>query len=674
MSPLDDALAAAHLWELSELVDEAVITTDAQGVITGMNSAAERLFERPMASALGRSIAEIYTVEAVDDEDELQARLKENGVIRHFGTSARRADGSCLPVFVSARQVRTADGSIAGTVRCLIAANRNEPVDRAARRLSAIVESSDDAIVSKDLNGTVMTWNTAAQRMFGYTPEEIVGRSIRLIIPSERQPEEDYVLNCIRSGRSVEHFDTVRVRKDGTLVPISLTVSPIRDQFGRVIGASKIARDISDRRRIELERDQSLAAARESATLTEKLNRVGSVVASTLDRHSVVQEVTNAATELTGAEFGAFFYNVSTEGGEGYTLSAIAGVPREAFSRFPMPGNTAVFRPTSVAEGVVRSDDITMDPGYGHNAPYHGVAAGHLPVRSYLAVPVKAASGEILGGLIFGHSQSGRFSEAHERLAVGIGNWASIALENARLYVGLQHANQLKDEFLATLSHELRTPLNAILGYASMLRRGAVPPERRQHALDTVERNASALAQIVSDVLDISRIVSGKMQLQLRPVDLHDISDAAVATMAPAAEAKGVTLDVAAAHVIVRADGDRLQQVLWNLLSNAVKFTPPGGRVTVRVVREEGRAIMSVADTGIGIPGWFLPHVFERFRQAEIGPRRERGGLGLGLSISRQLIELHGGTIDAASDGVGTGATFILTLPIAQDSDSQTLP
>jgi signal transduction histidine kinase len=291
----------------------------------------------------------------------------------------------------------------------------------------------------------------------------------------------------------------------------------------------------------------------------------------------------------------------------------------------------------------------------------------HPPIRSYLAVPVRSAAGEVLGGLFFGHSAACRFSEVHEQLALGVSNWASIALENARLYVGLQRANQLKDEFLATLSHELRTPLNAILGYTSMLRRGAVPAERRQHALETVERNASALAQIVSDVLDISRIISGKMQLEPRPVDLREVAEAAVATIAPGAQAKGLTLDVGTEHVMVRADGDRLQQVLWNLLSNAVKFTPAGGTVVVRLVRHENRATISVADTGMGIPTWFLPHVFERFRQADVGPTRERGGLGLGLSISRQLIELHGGTIEAASNGAGKGSIFTITLPLAEN-------
>jgi PAS domain S-box-containing protein len=425
----------------------------------------------------------------------------------------------------------------------------------------------------------------------------------------------------------------------------------------------------SQLRLMQLRRDSESARVRlleENAAVTEALNDVGAVVASDLDRSRVVQAVTDAGTALTTAEFGAFFYNVVDEKGESYTLYTISGVPREMFSKFPMPRNTAVFAPTFKGTGVVRSPDITQDARYGHNAPYHGMPHGHLPVRSYLAVPVKGRSGEIIGGLFFGHQQTGQFTDQHERLARGVATWAAVALENARLYTSVQEASRIKDEFLASLSHELRTPLNAILGYARMLRAGTVAADKQSKAFDTIERNATSLTQMVEDVLDISRIVAGKIRLDVQPVDLPEIVRSALDGIAPAAEAKGIRIEsILDPHASpVAGDPERLQQILWNLLSNAVKFTNRGGKVQARLERVNSHVEVSVSDTGIGITAEFLPHVFERFRQADAGTTREWGGLGLGLAIARQMTEMHGGTIDVSSAGAGQGSTFRVKLPL----------
>jgi PAS domain S-box-containing protein len=531
--------------------------------------------------------------------------------------------------------------------------------DITARHLAKVVESSDDAIVSKDLNSIITSWNPAAERMFGYTPDEAIGKSIRMLIPDDLQNEEDVVMSKIRAGEKVDHYETIRKRKDGTTFAISLTVSPILDASGNIVGASKIARDVSDRVAME-------AAAVEYATNTAKLSAVGAMVASTLDREIVVQKVTDAATDLTHAEFGAFFYNVRDESGDTYMLYALSGAAREAFAHFPHPRATAIFAPTFNGETIVRLADVTKDPRYGRNHPYQGMPPGHLPVRSYLAVPVKGVSGTVLGGLFFGHSQAGVFREQHERLAVGVASWASVALENARLYSEAQEANRLKDEFLAVLSHELRTPLNAIVGYSRLMQGGMLPAEQVGRAIETLERNARWLTQIVEDVLDVSRIVSGKIRLDVQAVDLAGIVDNAVATVQPAADAKGVRLQSLIDPRIgpVSGDPDRLQQVVWNLLSNSVKFTPKGGRVQVRLERVNSHIEIIVSDTGIGISGDFLPMVFDRFRQADAGSTRKTGGLGLGLSIVRHLVELHGGSVQADSAGSNQGATFTVKLPM----------
>jgi PAS domain S-box-containing protein len=680
--------------------DLASVAETAGGVINPSKTAARILVaddNADMRDYLRRMLEQHYRVEVVGDGRTALDRIRHDApalvladvmmpTLDGFGlVAAIRADehSRSLPVILlSARAGEEAriEGLNAGadeylvkpfSARELLACVASQlalsrmrgETENARRYLAAIVDSADDAILSKDLNGVIQSANTSAERLFGYTADELVGRPVRMLIPPERQSEEDDILKRLRKGERVEHFETVRMTKDGRRLDVALTISPVRDDAGLIIGASKIVRDITALKQSEAERMRLL---QETAAVTETLNNVGAIVASDLDRANVVQAVTDAATELTTAEFGAFFYNVENEHGESYTLYTISGAPMEAFSKFPMPRNTEVFEPTFKGTAVVRSPDITTDPRYGHNAPHHGMPKGHLPVRSYLAVPVKGRSGDVIGGLFFGHSRTDRFTEQHERLAVGVASWASVALENARMYMSVQEASRIKDDFLASLSHELRTPLNAILGYARMLRSGIVAPDKRDRAIETIERNATSLTQIVEDVLDISRIVSGKIRLNVQPVDFPEIVQSAADAIMPAADAKGVRietiLDPRAAPV--SGDPDRLQQVLWNLLSNAVKFTNRGGKVQVRLERVNSHVEAAVSDTGIGIAPEFLPHVFERFRQADAGITRERGGLGLGLSIARQLTEMHGGTIDVSSGGLNQGATFRLRIPL----------
>jgi PAS domain S-box-containing protein len=541
--------------------------------------------------------------------------------------------------------------------------------DEAARRLAAIIESSDDAIISKDLNGIVVSWNPAAERMFGYTSDEMIGQSIRKIIPIDRDAEEDHVLGQIRQGRRLEHFETIRQRKNGELIPISLTVSPVHNAEGQVIGASKIARDISESMRL---RD----AAREQAEISSRLAEIGSVVAATLDRNLIAQKVTDAATEFTHAEFGAFFHTVNDPNtGQAFMLHALSGAPKEAFAHFPNPRTTAIFGPTFRGGGPIRLHDVTLDPRFGQNAPYHGLPPGHLPVRSYLAVPVVAASGDVLGGLFFGHSRPGVFTDQDQQLAVGIAAWASVALQNAELFKEAQEANRMKDEFLAVLSHELRTPLNSILGYARLIQSGVITGEKVKRGMEVLERNAGVLTQIVEDVLDVSRIITGKMRIEVQPVDLATVVHNAVATVTPAADAKGVRIETTIASDLqpVSGDADKLQQVAWNLLTNAVKFTPRGGHIDVMVRCINAHMEIVVTDTGIGMRPEFLPYVFERFRQADSGTTRKTGGLGLGLAIARHIVEMHGGTVHVGSEGEGRGSTFRVALPLMPQARSMEL-
>jgi PAS domain S-box-containing protein len=650
-----------HLAQVVESCDDAIVTKDLSGIIRTWNRAAERMFGFTAQEAVGRSIRIIVPDDRQSEEDTILATVRDGRAVTHFETMRQRKDESLVPISLTVSPICDERGAVIGASRIARDLTERKEAEAAIRRLAGVVRSSDDAIVTKTLQGVITSWNPGAERIFGYTEAEAIGQSIRMLIPEALQGEEDVVLAKVRAGEMIDHYETTRRRKDGRLISISLTVSPLRDEAGNIIGASKIARDITEQVRLRRLADQHAAN-------TEKLGEVAQLVASTLDREAIVQKVTDAARELTGAEFGAFLANVrdvSSPSGA-FMLYALSGAPKEAFANFPHPRATTMLGLTFRGEGVVRVDDVTQDVRYAQNSPFFGTPPGHPPVRSYLAVPVKRASGDVLGGLFFGHSQRAVFTEEHERLAVNIASWAAVALENAGLYVEAQQANRMKDEFLAVLSHELRTPLNAILGYARLLRGGILTGDKAAQGFETLERNAASLAQIIEDVLDVSRIVSGKLRLDVQPVELPLIIENAVATVRPAADAKGVRIQTTLDPRVgpVSGDPNRLQQIAWNLLSNAVKFTPRGGRVQVRLERVNSHVELVVSDTGLGIAPDFLPHVFERFRQADPIATRKAGGLGLGLALVRHIVEMHGGTVDASSAGEGQGATFRVRFPL----------
>jgi PAS domain S-box-containing protein len=442
---------------------------------------------------------------------------------------------------------------------------------------------------------------------------------------------------------------------------------PVRDADGGVLGVGMVALDVTEQRVAQ-------RAQAEQATMVDTLHRVGKAVAGELDVHRIVQEVTDAATLMTGAQFGAFFYNVLDEKGEAYTLYTISGVPREEFSRFPMPRNTAVFSPTFHGEGVMRSADITRDERYGKNDPYFGMPAGHLPVTSYLAVPVMSRSGEVLGGLFFGHERVGVFTEQHERLTMGIAGWAAVAMDNAALYEAehraraeAERANRVKSEFLATMSHELRTPLNATIGYADLLLAG-IPepiPEASQEQVRRIALSGRHLLELIEEILTFSRLEAGEERFDPEPVDLATLMEEASALTEPLALTKGVAFECHSPEApgTIVTDHRKVRQILLNLLGNAVKFTEAGRvALTLQVIGDE--ALFRVDDSGPGIAAEHLERIFDPFWQVDVGRTRKVGGTGLGLSVTRRLARLIGGEVEVVSRP-GEGSTFTLRLPRA---------
>lgn len=661
---------------------DGILVVDSEMRITGFNQPFVQMWNVPagiMDSGQQSRLLEFVQCQVIDPEGFL-LRVKE---IYDSGPSETEdilelRDGR---VFERISRTQFVEGRAIGRVWSFRDVTERERGAELRNRLAAIVQSSDDSIISKRLDGTILTWNRGAERMFGYQAEEIVGQTITTLIPPDRVDEEAEIIAKIRNGEGIEHFESERLRKDGTLIDVSLTISPVRDGKDRIVGASHIARDITARKKGE-------AALQEERKILELLNKTGAAIASTLDLQELIQLVTDSGTHLSGAKFGAFFYNVVNEEGEAFQLYTLSGAPREAFEKFGLPRNTPVFEPTFRGKGVVRLDDVTKDPRYGTMEPHHGMPKGHLPVRSYLAVPVVSRSGEVIGGLFFGHPEAGRFDERSERLIVGIAAQAAVAIDNARLYEetkrisiereklldaeraarsAAERVSVMKDEFLANVSHELRTPLNAILGWSQLLNSKKLSEADFQQGLETIQRNARAQSQLIGDLLDMSRIVSGKVRLDIQQTELARVVEEAIASVRPSADVKEIRLrqiidpDVGA----VSGDPTRLQQVVWNLLTNAVKFTPQGGRVEVVLQRVNSHVEIVVTDSGQGIKPDFLPHVFERFRQADASTTRMYGGLGLGLAIVKQLVEMHGGTVSAYSEGVGKGSSFTVCLPLA---------
>jgi len=543
--------------------------------------------------------------------------------------------------------------------------------------LAALCDNATVALFAMDERQHCVYINHAAEILTGFRLEDLAGGPLHDFVHHSHPdgtpfPIGDCPIDRAAPANAREQGEAMFIHPDGHFYPVAFTASPMRYEDGATGTVLEV---------------RSIAAQREAEAEQQAIRQLAELLLREVDLDAIVQRVTDTATELCGAEFGAFFYNVTDASGERFTLYTISGVDKAHFSKFPMPRATPLFKPTFDGKPTVLIEDVLKDERYGQWGPHRGMPEGHLPVRSYLAAPVSADDGEVLGGLFFGHSEPGRFNSHHADVVESIAAQAALgvsranlfrsaelarqaaqneAVQKERLYQEAKRANEMKDLFLATVSHELRTPLTSILGWSDMLASGRLPADRLEVAVATIARNARAQAQIVDDLLDISRIISGKLQLSLGTVSPARIMEAAVESLRPTAVARRVDLVLHATEsdLAVSGDADRLQQVFWNLLSNALKFTDAGGTVAARVVQSGSHVEIVVSDNGRGIEPSFIPYLFDRFTQLDPSTRREHGGLGLGLAIVRQVVELHGGAVHAASDGPGKGSTFTVRLPV----------
>lgn len=495
--------------------------------------------------------------------------------------------------------------------------------------LQAIVDSSDDAIISQDLQGIITSWNRGAERIFGYTQEEIIGRPIHLLLPESRRTEEDHFLRAVGRGDRIDHYETTRRRKDGQLIDVSITISPIRDDQGAIVGASKISRDITESRRFA-QANWLLAAIVNSSE--------DAIVSKNLQ--GIITSWNTGARRLFG-----------------YEAHEIIGQPvLKLIPSDRQDEELSILDRLHAGERIEHLETVRVKKN-----------GAHIPVWLTIS-PIRNAKGEIVGASKIARDISDlkRFAAEREHL-----------LESEREARRLaEAANRMKDEFLSTVSHELRTPLNAIMGWTEVLADGGRDIAEIREGIEVIKRNVLVQAQIIEDLLDLGRIVSGKMILNVESADVGAIVNDAITSVRHAATMKEITVKpvIHDTKGSLMGDSKRLQQVVWNLLSNAIKFTPRGGRVMVTVIRVNSHIEISVIDNGAGIPPEFLPRVFDRFSQADSSTTRSTGGLGIGLALVKQLVEMHAGTVRAESGGVGKGAKFTVSLPIVATQAHPEMP
>jgi PAS domain S-box-containing protein len=605
-------------------IGDAVITTDAAGHITSLNQVAETLTGWTSVDAAGKPLDAVFRIvnEATRKTVENPAKKALSagvvvGLANHTVLIAR--DGSEVAIDDSAAPIRSSAGTILGCVLVFrdITERRRLEMEvasrlRAARLLAAIVESSDDAIISKSLDGIIQSWNTGAERLFGFTAEQAVGRHISLIIPADRLVEEDRIIATLKTGQRIDHFDTVRMRKDGETVAVSLTISPIMDEAGLVIGASKIARDITERKRAEADRQNFVALIQNSTDFI-----------GMCDLQGVPFFINRAGLEMVG-------------------LDGIEQARNTPVSDFFFPED----QPRMMKEFF----PMVREKGHGETeVRFRHFKTAEARWMAYKVLILNDADGRATGFATVSQDVTER---------------RQLADELRQLAADLSEADRRKDEFLATLSHEFRNLL-APMRNALQIVRLSHQPDAWNEARILMDRQLGQLVRLVDDLLDVSRISQGKLELRKEQVQLAAVIGSAVETSRPLIDRLGHQLVVTLPDrpVYLNADPTRLTQVFSNLLNNSAKYMDRGGRIQLTASQHESNAVISVRDTGIGIAPEQLAHIFHMYSQVDSARDRAQGGLGIGLTLVKRLVEIHGGAIEATSEGLGKGSEFVVRLP-----------
>lgn len=663
-------------------IGDAVITTDIHGNVTFLNPVAESMTKWNGAQAIGVPLERVFRIINEDTQQPADNPVNEvlrTGQIHQLAnhTALLTKDGSQVAIEDSAAAIRDSHEHVVGAVLVfhdVSARRRAEVALRASEaRLRATVDQAAVGIAVTGLDKKFLEANQKFCDILGYSLDELRELTFTGITHPEDLAETQTRAQDLLAGKISQYVLEKRyAHKDGSVVWCRSTVTLLRDPSGEIKQLIGIIEDIADRKQAE-------QALQEQTRILELLNAAGTSIAAQLDLDTVAQTVTDAAVQLSGAKFGAFFYNASNQQGQPLALFTVSGAPRAAFERANLPRNNSLFKPRFRGEGIVRAADITQDPRCSTPSSYHGTPEAQLPVRSYLAVPVISRSGQIIGELFLGHPDANVFTQRTERLISSLAAQAATAIDNARLYeaaqreiasrllaeTALRETDQRKDEFLATLAHELRNPLAPIRQAALISKSAGTTEAQKSWSHDVIDRQVRHMALLLDDLLDISRITRGTLELRTEMVELAAVIDAAIETARPAIDAKQhrLSIELPSRNLSFSADPLRLAQILSNLLINAAKYTDPGGQIHLRASCDARLIRISVADSGIGIPAEAIGSVFAMFSQVKSSQDRSDGGLGIGLALAKGLADLHGGTIEAQSAGIGHGSEFTVLLP-----------
>lgn len=607
-------------------IGDAVITTDTEARVTYLNEVAESLTGWPLREALGEPLERVFPivneVTRLPVENPATRALRQGivvGLANH--TLLIKKDGSECPIDDSAAPIRNEQGFVSGCVLIFrdVTAQRLLERDRAnqlltARLLASIVESSNDAIISKSLEGIIQSWNAAAERLFGFTAKEATGRHISLVIPPERISEEDQIIASLKAGRRIEHYETERVRKDGQRLTVSLTISPIRDDKGNVIGASKIVRDVTERRRVERDRETFVTVIENSTDFI-----------GMCDLNGIPFFINRAGLEMIGLE----------------NIEEARGTSVQEF-----------FFPEDQQRMMNEFFPTVLRDGHGEvEVRFRNFKTGQPHWMAYKVLTLNDSADQPIGFATVSQDVTER-----KRLEDNLRVLANDLSENDRR----------KNEFLATLAHELRNPLAPMSNMLEVLKRGDGNGEILKRAHETIERQLGQMVRLVDDLLDWNRITHDRLELRRSEVEFSSVIQQAVEVARPLIDAAGhhLTVELPDEPIYLNADRTRLAQVFGNLLNNSSKYTKAGGTISLSAKRNDDEVVVTVKDNGAGIPADKLDSIFDMFMQVDRTSERSQGGLGIGLTLVKRLVVMHGGTIEPRSAGEGMGSEFVVRLPV----------